>query len=158
MRASTFGRVTAVESETTLIVSIGDAAQQIRVAHVEPFDAAHDWNERLRLRVARQLIGKWVMLEPAGEAWLVYRSPDGLFVNEWLVSAGIARAGCSCARLQHLERKARVTGQGFWVTGSVIHGEQIATAEILGRLDPAGKRSGQSSPAPQPPRRRGRRK
>lgn len=137
--AATFGRVIHVSAENRLVVQLERGEESIALASVEPLAADHEWRARLIARMSRELAGKWVMLESEGAAFRVYRSPDGMFVNEWVIEEGIGRTSCgACPRLAHLEKKARVTGQGYWIVAGSISREQLSTPDVLGELSPAG--------------------
>ena len=81
-------RVLSVEDGRTITIDRGGVKEKVRLAGVEVVDEvrAHDL---LQWTCA----GAWVMLEPAqsGE-FLVYRSPDALFLNRELVLRGFARS------------------------------------------------------------------
>ena len=78
-------RVVSIKDERTLVV---ESRGEVRLAGVEVVDH----------RAARELLTwsvdkQWVMLEPvANGEFLVYRSPDALFLNRELVQRGFARA------------------------------------------------------------------
>lgn len=71
-------RVIGVTNAQTIVVDRNGVAAAIRLAgiNLNPVDepAAVDF---LRAKV----VGSWVLIESAGDASYVYRSPDGLFVN-----------------------------------------------------------------------------
>lgn len=80
-------RVVSIEDGRTITVERNGSRERIRLAGVELIDDAQ----------ARELLrwtaGEWVMLEAAGSGgFLVYRSPDALFLNRELVLRGFARA------------------------------------------------------------------
>ena len=79
-------RVIGIEDGRTIAVDRGGTRASVRLAGVKI-------TEELRAReLLRWTIGTaWVMLEPAGDEFLVYRSPDALFVNRELVLRGYAR-------------------------------------------------------------------
>jgi hypothetical protein len=81
-------RVLEVPDGRTLVVERRSGKVAIQLAGVELTDP----------RAARELLawnaarGSWVMLEPQGNGYRVYRSPDALFLNRELVLRGFARA------------------------------------------------------------------
>ncbi len=81
-------RVTGVADGRTLVVDRGGVAVQVKLAGLDVVD--HNGARSL----LRWTVGSsWVMLEEqAGGGYLVYRSPDALFVNRELVARGFARA------------------------------------------------------------------
>lgn len=80
-------RVIAVENGRTLTVERNGTREQIRLAGVEVTDDASA-RELLRWTAGNA----WVMLEASADGFLVYRSPDALFLNRELVLRGFARA------------------------------------------------------------------
>ena len=81
-------RVVAVENVRTLTVDRNGTRESIRLAGVTITDDA-----RARELLRWTAVDAWVMLEPAeGGEFLVYRSPDALFLNRELVLRGFARA------------------------------------------------------------------
>lgn len=80
-------RVVGIENGRTIVVDRGGTRVSVRLAGVAITD-------ELRAReLLRWTIGtSWVMVEAAGEEFLVYRSPDALFLNRELVLRGCARA------------------------------------------------------------------
>lgn len=81
-------RVIGVTDGQTLVVDRGGVAVSIKLAGLDIVD--HTGARSL----LRWTVGtSWVMLEEQpGGGHLVYRSPDGLFVNRELVARGFARA------------------------------------------------------------------
>ena len=81
-------RVTGVVDGQTLVVDRGGTAVPIKLAGLDIVD--HNGARSL----LRWTVGtSWVMLdELAGGGYLVYRSPDALFINRELVARGFARA------------------------------------------------------------------
>jgi len=81
-------RVLSIDDGRTLTVERNGVRERVRLAGVDVTDDAR----------ARDLLrwtagDAWVMLEPApGGEFLVYRSPDALFINRELVLRGYARA------------------------------------------------------------------
>lgn len=81
-------RVVAVEDGRTITIDRNGARERIRLAGVTVTDDARA-RELLRWTAGNA----WVMLEPAGAGeFLVYRSPDALFLNRELVLRGYAVA------------------------------------------------------------------
>ena len=81
-------RVIDVENGRTLVVERNGSEERVVLAGVA-ITSELEAREMLRWNVA----GKWVMVEQAADgAFLVYRSPDALFVNRELVLRGWARA------------------------------------------------------------------
>jgi|GEM_PF-571074 len=80
-------RVAGIENGRTITIDREGTRVSVRLAGIAITD-------ELRARELLQwTIGKsWVMLEAAGEEFLVYRSPDALFLNRELVLRGYARA------------------------------------------------------------------
>lgn len=77
-------RVVSIPAADRIVV---EPKREVRLAGIEVTDP--------RAAVAlRELVGvgSWVMLEPAGDAAWVYRSPDAMLVNRELVLRGLARA------------------------------------------------------------------
>ena len=141
-------RVVSVKDERTLVV---EARGEVRLAGVEIVDR----------RAARELLAwsvdqQWVMLEPAGNGeFLVYRSPDALFVNRELVQRGFARA-----TLPGIEPFARVE---MHYLGEVNPGPAPSTStarttkaapESRTRTAPAGRHRGARARATASPRAR----
>jgi len=80
-------RVVSIEDGRTITVDRNGSRERIRLAGVELTD---DVQAR---ELLRWTAGEWVMLEAAGNGeFLVYRSPDALFLNRELVLRGFARA------------------------------------------------------------------
>jgi hypothetical protein len=81
-------RVVSVDDARTLTVEHGGQRERIQLAGVEITDP------RQAAELLRWTIGtSWVLAEKhAGGGFLVYRSPDALFVNRELVVRGYARA------------------------------------------------------------------
>jgi hypothetical protein len=80
-------RVVSVEDGRTITVERNGSRERIRLAGVEITD------ETQARQLLRWTAGDWVMLEAAGNGeFLVYRSPDALFLNRELVLRGFARA------------------------------------------------------------------
>jgi hypothetical protein len=85
-------RVTGVTDGQTLVVDRGGVAVPIKLAGLDIVDQAGA-RSLLRWTVGTSAASSWVMLEEQpGGGYLVYRSPDGLFVNRELVARGFARA------------------------------------------------------------------
>jgi len=81
-------RVTGVTDGQTLVVDRGGVVVPIKLAGLDIVDHAGA-RSLLRWTVGTS----WVMLEEQpGGGYLVYRSPDALFVNRELVARGFARA------------------------------------------------------------------
>ena len=81
-------RVVAIENGRTITVERNGARESVRLAGVEVSDDA-----RARDLLRWTIGNAWVMVEPAGNGdYLVYRSPDALFLNRELVLRGYARA------------------------------------------------------------------
>lgn len=80
-------RVVAIENGRTLTIERNGTRSSVVLAGVGITD-------ELRAReLLRWTIGtSWVMLEPSGDGFLAYRSPDALFINRELVLRGCARA------------------------------------------------------------------
>jgi hypothetical protein len=82
-------RVVSVEDARTITIERKGAREVIRIGGVA---IADELRARELLRWTLQP-SSWVMVEPAGDGtFLVYRSPDALFVNRELVLRGYARA------------------------------------------------------------------
>lgn len=155
--AQSMMRVVAASPET-LTVEIGSRHETLRLAGTQRITSMNsEWVERIERRIARELIGKFVMLEHDGSAYAAYRSPDGLFVNQWLVAEGLATvAEGACANCDVLRRaavKAEVTGQGWWSTGNRISSRTLTTFDYLGQVAPAGAGRASGSASPPPPKR-----
>ncbi|HYH07209.1 MAG TPA: hypothetical protein VEK11_09160 [Thermoanaerobaculia bacterium] len=80
-------RVTGVADGRSVVVDRNGKAETITLAGVAILD---DTSARALLHWT--LVGAWVSLEPKNGGYLVYRSPDALFVNRELVTRGFARA------------------------------------------------------------------
>jgi hypothetical protein len=81
-------RVVEVVDGRTVVVERGAARETVRLAGLEVTDEI-----RARDLLRWTAVGAWVMLEPAeGGAFLVYRSPDAMFLNRELVMRGFARS------------------------------------------------------------------
>ena len=81
-------RVVAVENGRTLVIDRNGTRETIRLAGVALTD-----DVRARELLRWTAVDAWVMLEPAeGGEFLVYRSPDALFLNRELVLRGFAQA------------------------------------------------------------------
>lgn len=81
-------RVTGIENGRTIVVDRNGTSERITLAGVAITD---DLQARELLRWT--LGSKWVLVESTPDgAFLVYRSPDALFVNRELVTRGYARA------------------------------------------------------------------
>ena len=80
-------RVAGIENGRTIVIERGGTRVSVKLAGVAITD-------ELRAReLLRWSIGSaWVMLEPSGDEFLVYRSPDAMFINRELVTRGFARA------------------------------------------------------------------
>lgn len=81
-------RVVSIDDHRTVTVEHDGQRQRIQLAGVEIVDP------RNAAQLLRWTIGNsWVMAEAhASGGWLLYRSPDALFVNRELVIRGYARA------------------------------------------------------------------
>ncbi len=80
-------RVVSIEDGRTITVDRDGTRERIRLAGVEITDDAQ------ATALLRWTAGEWVMVETAGNGeFLVYRSPDALFLNRELVLRGFARA------------------------------------------------------------------
>jgi hypothetical protein len=80
-------RVVAIEDGKTITIERGGVRERVTLAGVEITDDA-----KARELLRWTAIDAWVMLEAAdGGAFLVYRSPDALFLNRELVLRGFAR-------------------------------------------------------------------
>lgn len=81
-------RVVSVDDHRTLTIEHDGRRERIELAGVEIVDA------RNAAQLLRWTIGtSWVLAEKhSGGGYLVYRSPDALFVNRELVMRGYARA------------------------------------------------------------------
>ena len=80
-------RVVAIEDGRTITIERGGVRERIRLAGVAIIDEA-----KARELLRWTAIDAWVMLEAAeGGEFLVYRSPDALFLNRELVLRGFAR-------------------------------------------------------------------
>lgn len=80
-------RVVSIEDGRTITVERNGTRERIRLAGVAITDEAQ------ATALLRWTAGEWVMLEAAGNGeFLVYRSPDALFLNRELVLRGFARA------------------------------------------------------------------
>ena len=107
-------RVVSIEDGRTIVVDRNGTRERVRLAGVEITDDARS-RELLRWTA----VEAWVMLEAAGHGeFLVYRSPDALFLNRELVLRGFARA-----------------------TLPGIEPELRAPARYLGTIDPPATRS-----------------
>ncbi len=81
-------RVVAIENGRTITIERNGARESVRLAGVEVSDDA-----RARDLLHWTIGNAWVMVESAGNGeYLVYRSPDALFLNRELVLRGYARA------------------------------------------------------------------
>jgi hypothetical protein len=76
-------RVTAVADGRTLLAG----ERRIALAGVAVTD-----EKGARTLLEWTVVSRWVMVEEAAGGYLVYRSPDALFVNRELVTRGFARA------------------------------------------------------------------
>ncbi len=79
--------VISVQDGHTLVVERGGRQESIRLAGVEIVDEAGA-RELLRWTAG----SAWIMAEPAGDGWHVWRTPDALDLNAELVLRGFARA------------------------------------------------------------------
>ena len=81
-------RVVSVDDHRTVTVEHDGQRQRLQLAGVEIVDP------RNAAQLLQWTIGSaWVLAEPhAAGGWLLYRSPDALFVNRELVMRGYARA------------------------------------------------------------------
>lgn len=80
-------RVTGVANAREVVIERNGKPETIPLAGVEVVD---DTASRAMLQWT--LVGAWVSLEKAEGGYLLYRSPDALFVNRELVTRGFARA------------------------------------------------------------------
>lgn len=81
-------RVVRIDDGRTITIDRNGTHEQVRLAGVTITDDA-----RARELLRWTTLGTWVMLEPSGNGeFLVYRSPDALFLNRELVLRGFARA------------------------------------------------------------------
>lgn len=81
-------RVVRIDDGRTITIDRNGTREQIRLAGVSVTDDA-----RARELLRWTALDAWVMLDPAGGGeFLVYRSPDALFLNRELVLRGFARA------------------------------------------------------------------
>ena len=81
-------QVVAVIDGRTIAIERNGVREQVRLAGVEVID---EGSARELLRWTAN--GSWVMLEPSANGeYLVYRSPDAMFLNRELVLRGFARA------------------------------------------------------------------
>ncbi|HET7434419.1 MAG TPA: hypothetical protein VFN10_06855 [Thermoanaerobaculia bacterium] len=119
LRAATMARVVFVDDARTLTIERNGARETIHLAGVAIIDAL-----RARDLLQWSIGAQWVMLEPSGNEWLVYRSPDALFLNRELVLRGFARA----------------TAEG-------IEPHDRAPFTYLGEVDPSGPQRSANTPA-----------
>lgn len=136
-------RVIAIEDAQTIVVQAATPTR-VRLAGVAITDPV---GARAFLEVA--LTSAWVTGEKRGDAYLVWRSPDAMFVNRELVSRGHARATSPDLAPQH---HFTMTYFGQFTTGRPQTG--AATVSVLpdsgsgiARRPPAKR-----SPQPRPPR------
>ncbi|HEX2834656.1 MAG TPA: hypothetical protein VHW00_16710 [Thermoanaerobaculia bacterium] len=71
----------------TIVIERNGAREQVKLAGVEIVDEV-----QARALLNWTLTNSWLMLEPHGDAFYAYRSPDALFLNRELVLRGFARA------------------------------------------------------------------
>ncbi len=79
--------VVEVADGRTLVVDRNGQRERLRLAGVEITNEVH-----ARALLQWTLAGSWAMVEPRGDGYFVYRSPDALFINRELVQRGFARA------------------------------------------------------------------
>lgn len=114
-------RVISIENARTIVIERAGTRELVRLAGIDVSD------ESRASDLLRRTIGNaWVLVEPAGGEFFVYRSPDALFINRELVLRGFARAT---------------------MTGIVAQAEVPMT--VLGVVDPAGAQSRVSDAPPQ---------
>lgn len=80
-------RVTGIANGRTIVVDRNGKSETITLAGVAILDETS-----ARAMLQWTLTNAWVSLEKKGDGYLVYRSPDALFVNRELVTRGFARA------------------------------------------------------------------
>lgn len=85
--------------------------------------------------------GRWVMIERAGAKALVYRTPDGRSLSEWVVAAGYGGAAGASRELTRLERIARENMRGLWnfAGPEAISDGREGMITYLGEANPARK-------------------
>jgi hypothetical protein len=71
----------------TLLIERNGTQEKVQLAGIEIVDEV-----QARALLNWTLTKSWVMIEPHGNAFYVYRSPDALFLNRELVLRGFARA------------------------------------------------------------------
>src|SRR5205085_7643290 len=76
-------RVVDIKDSHTVVVQRGAATETLTLAGIEITDELHA-HELL----AWTLRDRWVLAETSADGWLLYRSPDALFINRELVLRG----------------------------------------------------------------------
>lgn len=80
-------RVVRIDDGRTITIDRNGRHETVSLAGVTITDDA-----RARELLRWTALNAWVLLEPAANGFLVYRSPDALFLNRELVLRGYARA------------------------------------------------------------------
>jgi hypothetical protein len=132
-------RVVAIEDGKTITIERGGVRERVRLAGVDITDEA-----KARELLRWTAIDAWVMLEAAeGGAFLVYRSPDALFLNRELVLRGFARPTLPSIQ-PDLRPPSRYLGE--WNPPATSTQQKPAKASVNGRSSRAvNDRSSQRS-------------
>jgi endonuclease YncB( thermonuclease family) len=80
-------RVVEVTNGRTLVVEANGVRGTIQLSGIQITDEV-----QARALLQWTLVNSFAMIELRGDAFYVYRSPDGLFINRELVTRGFARA------------------------------------------------------------------
>ena len=132
-------RVVSIEDARTVVVDRAGKIERIQLAGVAIVDAA-----AARTLLEWTLDSSWILVEAQpGGGFLVWRSPDALFVNRELVVNGFARA-----TLPAVEPTQRVA---VTYLGTVDPG---GTSRVSTAAPARGTSSGKTAPTPARPSRR----
>jgi len=134
-------RVVSIEDARTVVVDRAGKRERVQLAGVAIVDAA-----AARTMLEWTLVSSWILAEAQpGGGFLVWRSPDALFVNRELVVNGYARA-----TLPQVEPTQRVA---VTYLGTVDPG---GTSRVSTAAPERGTSSGKTAPTRARPSRRGR--
>lgn len=136
-------RVVAIADAQTVVVQ-GATAVPVRLAGVVITDPVG-----ARAFLATALTGVLVTGEKRGDAYLIWRSPDAMFVNRELVTRGYARATMQDVAPQH---HFTMTWFGELAIGQPRRQSPALTVIPDSGSDSASRRPASRSPQPRPPR------
>lgn len=143
LQAGEMARVVRAIDASSIVVSTTPGSEEVIVLQDvtidrAPFTARREEGKR---ELEAFVAGRWVMIERVGSSALVYRTPDGRSLSEWVVAEGYGGAGRRNRELGRLERIARENMRGLWNLAGpeAISDGREGTITYLGEVDPARK-------------------